>query len=61
MTKVPSFYKHDVIKEMRSEIAKKGLILSALVEHYKIEEKELQRIVNEYMIRMESEVRNGTG
>ena len=62
MSKSPKFggmYNHAVIKELRSEVAKKGIILSALVEHCKIDEQELNRIVIDYMMKMESRVRSG--
>ncbi len=62
MSKTKKFggmYNHEVIKELRSEIAKKGIVLSALVEHYKTPQEELQKIVDAYILKMESLVRQG--
>jgi len=58
--KFGGLYNHEVIKELRSEIAKKGIILSAIVDHYKTPQEELNRIVQDYLLKMESKVRTGT-
>jgi len=49
-------YNHEVIRQLRAEAAKQGLIAAALVEHTKISQQELNRVVSEYITRKESEI-----
>lgn len=48
-----SFYKHEVVRELRAELAKKEIILAALIEHTKIGEAEFKQVVAEYFKRQE--------
>jgi hypothetical protein len=50
-------YSHQIIKELRAELAKKSLILAALVEHTGIQQAELQQVATEYLKRQEKALR----
>ena len=50
-------FNHQVIKELRAELAKSRLMLSALCEHTKIGEKELLAVVSEYIAKQQELMR----
>ncbi len=54
-------YKHEVIKELRAQLAQSNLILVALVEHTKITKEELQRIASDFLTRKKAEIDAGKG
>ncbi len=54
-------YKHEVIRQLRAQLAQSNLILSALVEHTKIGKEELQRIASEFLSRKKAEIDAGKG
>jgi hypothetical protein len=46
-------YNHEVINNLRSELAKSRLVLAALIEHTKLTEVELQKIASDFFRRQE--------
>lgn len=49
-------YNHEVIKQLRTDIATKGIIIAALVEHTGIKEEEMRAIVTDFLKRKHAEV-----
>lgn len=50
-------YNHGVIRELRKELAMKGLMLAALVKHVGISQADLEKISSEYLNSLDHEMR----
>jgi hypothetical protein len=53
-------YPHQIIKEMRAELAKTSLLLAAVIKHYKITQPDMNAIAEEYMRDQEAKVRDAS-
>jgi hypothetical protein len=54
-------YNHEVIRQLRGELAQVNLILAALVEHTGISQPELQKVSTEFFLKQKSKIDSGQG
>lgn len=52
-------YRHEVIRQLRAQLAQSNLIVAALIDHTKIGEAELKKVCADFITRQERAIREG--
>jgi len=54
-------YNHEVIRQLRAQLAQSNLILAALIDHTKISKEDLQRVASEFFTKQQQAMEQKKG